>query len=552
MESITSHRGNNSILNSDPKIRIPDGVLGGDLIWWRDSPTVHTTVTIWRGETGLRKRGTSQSNEIFLRLHDPGGKVLTSWTQSIRRGMPVIVDSKDHSGVIEEGVLAVFAISKNICVEKYRRLFSMVDWYTDDGKLVSLHSDHSVSTRTKPIEFTEVVFLETSKIRNFLVLVNGAEPQKPDSVALQVRNHRGELRSAVYSPAMAPFSLHKLCLSELLPGLREFCEGKHATLEGQFDAKNVFSRPYVMTDAGHTSGYHGGNRYEWHGIPGFIYKALGCGEVNPMVAIHSEALTTTVNLLNSHGDIEEDFWVDARLYDESGREVANRKKWLLARRYGLARGDIKDLLGDISRAFTGYIAINFSDDDKLFYPGHLQALLEYRTPVSTARVMAWSDIWNGRPAVRKVRDELAGFFDVNTLYGEEYLGGSEVRYRSHYRVWFRPPIRSFISVTNCGIAEDYDETVTFTIRLFNSRGETLSYHGSLGPHATAFKPVGQFFPSAEEFLAPGGIGVASVESKADLAVMQFSEHQISGVFSAEHFLASANYQDGKYYTSCGA
>ena len=154
----------------------------------------------------------------------------------------------------------------------------------------------------------------------------GATPQGPDSVALKVRNYRGELRQAVYSPAMEPFSLHKLQLGKLFAGLDEFCGGKHATLEGQFAAKDVFSRPYVMTEGKHIAGYHGGNRYQWSCIPRFIYKALGCGEVNPMAAIHSETLTTTVNLLNSHGNLEDDFWVDARLYDRSGREVANRKR----------------------------------------------------------------------------------------------------------------------------------------------------------------------------------------------------------------------------------
>ena len=211
------------------------------------------------------------------------------------------------------------------------------------------------------------------------------------------------------------------------------------------------------------------------------------------------------------------------------------------------------MLGDSNRAFTGYVALNFSDEDKPFYPRRLQALLEYRTPVSTARVMAWSDIWNARPRVRRLRDELAGFFDMNAMYGEQYLGGPGISYRCHYRMWYRPPIRSFISITNCAIDEDYAETISYTIRLFNSHGDSpLCYHGTLAPHATDFGPIDQFFPSAKEFLAPEGLGVASVESTADLAVMHFSEHQSSGVFSAEHFLASVNYQDGKYYTSCGA
>ena len=154
--------------------------------------------------------------------------------------------------------------------------------------------------------------------------------------------------------------------------------------------------------------------------------------------------------------------------------------------------------------------------------------------------------------MRQLCDELNGLVPVKNFYGERYLGGPEVVYRCHYRMWCRPPIRSHIAVTNCGIAEDYNATVAYKIRLFNASGEELVYQGALGPQATDYRPVDSFFPSAEEFLAPSGIGVASVESTADLAVMHLSHHKVSGVYSAEHFMASANVHDGKTYTSCGA
>jgi hypothetical protein len=350
---------------------------------------------------------------------------------------------------------------------------------------------------------------------------------------------------------MGPFSLHKMLLRELFPGLIEFCGGQHATLEGTFNALGVFSRPYVITEGTRPAGYHGGNRYRFPSIPRFVYKALGRGEVNPMVAIHSRELTTTVNLLNTHGDLEDDFWVDARLYDGDGCEVARRDRWLLARRGGLSRGNITDLLGD-DRAFAGHIALNFSDEGKSFYPRRLQALLEYRTGVSTACVMAWSDIWNARGPVRSVRDRLAGVYDVSALYDDEYLGGTGVIYRCHYRVWCRPPLESFVAVTNCGLRHDYRETVSYAIRLFNARGESLSIDKRLGPQATDYEHVNRLFPAAEAFLGPSGIGVASVESSADLAVMHLSRHRESGVVSAEHFLPSMNYQDGKDYACCGS
>ena len=526
-----------------------EGAHAADLIWWRESAACHTAVTLWTGIDDLGRLGPKVSGETILRfeLRNPAGELQHSWTQSTEPGMPIVVDSARHPGIVEDGVLVVSSAAGRPGL----RLLSMVDWYSTERDLVSLHSDHSISPAAFEIEYTEVVFLETSEARNSLVVINGPEEQPADSVVLAVRNHRGNVRRAIYQLPMVPFSLHKLVLGDLFPDLSGFCEGRHATLEGTFEAKGVFSRPYVITEGSHLSGYHGGDRYRFPAIPSFVYKALGRGEVNPMVALHSAELTTTVNLLNSHGDLEDDFWVDARLYDESGHEVARRDRWLVARRGGLSRGDITDLLGG-PRRFTGHIALNFSDDDKRFYPRRLQALLEYRTPVNTARVMAWSDIWNGRERARTVRDRLAGVYDVEALYDEQYLGDSGVIYRCHYRVWCRPPLVSLVAVTNCGIREDYDETVTYTIRLFNEGGESLTREGRLGPHATDYQRIDSLFPSADVFLGPSGIGIASIDSTADLAVMHLSHHQTSGVFSAEHFLPSLNYQDGKHFACCGS
>jgi hypothetical protein len=532
---------------------IPADAVGGDLIWWRESPSCHTAVTLWGEVDALHPSELDGVSEIGLlfRLHDRSGALRTTWTATIGMGRLVSIDSKDYPGIPQEGVLAIFATNGRGRAGNYRRLLSMVDWYSEAGDLVSLHSDHSVSSRFKPIEYTEVVFLETAEARNSLVLVNGPEAQDAASVVLEIRNHRGETRRAAYHPPMDPFSLHKLSLGELFPELSAFCDGRHATLEGRFDARSVFSRPYVMTEGPRLAGYHGGDRYHWGGLPRFVYKALGRGEVNPMVAIRSDALTTIVNLLNSHGDLEDDFWVDARLYDQRGVEVAQRKRWLLARRGGLSRGDIAELLAD-NRAFIGHVALSFSDDDKPFYPRRLQALLEYRTSVSTARVMAWSDIWNARPSVRAVRDKLAGVFDVSTLYGEDYFGDPDVTYRCHYRVWRRPPMVSYIAVTNCGAREPYEDTISYVLRLYNARGEYLTLERTLAAHATAYDPIDALFPSAESFLRPSGIGVAVVESRADLAVMHLSHHQVSGVFSAEHFLPSVNYHNGQTYACCGS
>ena len=72
--------------------------------------------------------------------------------------------------------------------------------------------------------------------------------------------------------------------------------------------------------------------------PAFAGRFRGRGRVNPMFAVHRDGLTTTVNIFNSHGRLEEDFCVDAYLYDEAGTLVAERPRWLTATRHRVARG----------------------------------------------------------------------------------------------------------------------------------------------------------------------------------------------------------------------
>ena len=56
----------------------------------------------------------------------------------------------------------------------------------------------------------------------------------------------------------------------------------------------------------------------------------------------------------------------------------------------------------------------------------------------------------------------------------------------------------------------------------------------------------------EDFLGDSGVGIAVVESKADLAIVQFTHHARSGVYSTEHFMALMTLQDGQWHQPCGA
>jgi hypothetical protein len=530
-------------------------VLGGDLVWWREAGDLHTLVTLYGGP---EDSGPATFDSVTLRfaLFDPEGKHHKSWEAELRKGEWMLVDSRAHAGVAEEGVLAISAVpapdARPEAVRAFHRLYSLVDWYSEAGDTICLHSDQSFVSKARPREFTEIVFREAGEQKNFLVLMNGPVEQQPGGLTLTVRNAEGETRHAAYDRLMPPFSLHKLYLRDLFPGLEVFCSGREATLEGSFDSLGVFIRPYVITEGKKLGGYHGGDRYSFQSLPAFAHRLLGRGEVNPMVAVHSPQVTTTVNLLNSHGDLEGDFWVDARLYDCAGTLVAERPRWLLAQRHGLSRGEIAELLPHAGGSFAGHIALNFSSHDGAHYPRRLQALMEYRSPVNATHVMAWSDIWNARDRITQLQAKLASVFPLDLFYGANLEVDPAVALKCHQRVWCNGPIESYLAITNCGAAEDYKESVEYRVVLRNLAGESRECSGRLAPQATAFGPVESFFPGAEAFVGPEGVALASVESRADLAVMNLNRHKQSGAYSAEHFMADQVYKDGKYYMFCGS
>ena len=521
-------------------IKLPENYLGADLFWWHDRTDLNTLVTIYPGFYDLE----NVEMRLTFFLFDLHGEHHAQWECTVNNDQFVVIDSAAaHQNYyspecrVEEGLLAVFVSTREIPPNKlkdgYARLFSILDWYSEGGELCTLHNDQSLVTQSKTIEFTEIVFCETHEERNFLVILNGPEAQKPESIELEIRNHRGEVRTAPYPPKLAPFSVNKLYMDSLFPGIIDFCDGKHVTLSGKFDAIGLFTRPYVITQGKHLSAYHGGNRYHWTSQPAVVYNFLGEGEINPVMALHNDDVTTTINLLNSHGDLEEDFWVDARLYDEEGKIVGKRKHWLLARRHGLSRGAITDLLPADTERFTGHIVLNFSADDKPSYPGRLQALTEYETSINTSRVMVWSDCWNSQQRQHR-------------------MVKNKIIYRGFFRVWYHGSIRSVISITNSGIGENYDRVATFRLSLKKQHGEGLTYDGEIPPQGTFYRPIESVFPNIEKFLKNSPVALVLVESSYDLAKVQITIHGKSGIHSAEHFMPAVSHFNGKPYYPTGS
>lgn len=514
--------------------------LGYELFWWRETPDLHTLLSIYWFEYATE-------DVVFLEfvLYDEQHQEQAHWTVPVQDGQSVFVDSKtcpyttDLKRPVTNGVLAVYVRTAAPATPRfdriYNRLYALVDWYSDQKELVCLHSDQCMRYPSveRTLTYTEIIVKETEADRNSLVFLNGEELRPPGSLILSIQNHRGETREAVYNRELEPFSVNQVWLVDWFPDLIDFCEGEFATVSGTYNVHGVFSRPYVVTENQYFAAYHAGDLYQWSALPQALYQAFGHGEVNPMMVLRRPDLETTVNLLNTHGDLEEDFWVDAQIYDEAGQLVVERKQWLLAKRNELSRGDISPLLPEGVENFTGHVALRFSSEDRPLFPRRLQALLEYRSPHSASRAMAWSDEWNSDRRQAQVKRD-------------------PVLLQSYFRVWHDEAIESFLAITNCGIPLVYDYTARYALILRKENGDCLRYEGSVEPQATEFATLEHFFPDIDTFMGEDRYAMAIVESVDDLAMVWAGRHRRSGVYSVEHFMGAYVYHKGRYHSTAGS
>lgn len=519
-------------------VTLPSNALGADLIWWRTSQGMRTTVCVMWGKS----QAFPDSVHLRAVLFNAGGDAVGSWRMALAPDQPIFIDSASAGPWREfdagDGVLVLYACTDGDASEaartRFSRLFPIVDWRAPGGHAVTLHSDQVIHRGGNALQhFTEIVAIEDPDETNALVFLNGEEVQPQGALEVSITNVAGISRSATYDQPMRPFSVNRIALVALFPDLVIFAGGDPILTSGTFASRGVRSRPYVETTGRRWGAYHAGNVYNWRPLPHFVHALIG-GEVNPMAVLHDAGTRTFVNILHSHGDVDEDVDVDAALFDTQGACVARRPAWRRALRHGLARADIAELLPDPASPFRGHISLSFAPEPGRAVPRRLQALLEYRRAESVARVMAWSDEWNSKRRLAQ-RDR----------------SPDPPRHRSWYRVWEDPDSTTELSITNAG-HPGYNRSADVRVTLRAAAGPVGQTDFELAPFATRMVTVEELFPGAREALAPAGLGLALIESRSDLANVAFTRHRASGAIAAEHFLSLPSEHDGEPVVPSGS
>jgi hypothetical protein len=500
----------------------PTVSIGHDLYWWRhDDAGLRTTVSVywpdgWEFERVLAVLRWFDSEGQLAAQHDLW--LAADRMLSIDSSVPPVALSLAIGG--SDAVLSIelFADGEVIDSDEDRhRLYGLIDWYSEAGDIVTLHSDHCVLLQPQKSTLTEIALRPWEHDDLELVFVTADEVVPAGAWSLTVTNAAGEALTCSIDEAWAPWRVHRVDLAKVFGDLVAFAGEQELSLTGRRSAQRTFARPYVVAGSPALSVYHGGDLYDWDDMPWHRYALLGEGEVNPMIVVETDEMSTDVTFFNTHGHLDDDFWVGVRVYDHAGALVAHEPKFRRVERDRIVSASFGDLLVDAERPFAGHAAFTFTEADRDAYPGRLQALMAYRGAHSTARIMAWSDEWN-TPQRRIERRRAVGC------------------YRSYFRLLAKPFLESWLGVTNAGNHE-LETAADYTVIVENLSGQRLSAQHTLAPWATAWSSLDEVVPGASALL-DGANGLVLVESESDLAMVCFTRHRTSGRWSAEHLMSA--------------
>ena len=500
----------------------PPVSIGHDLYWWRhDNTGLRTAVSVywpagWQFERLL----------AVLQWYDSTGRLAVEhdvWLTadrmlSVDSSAPPVALPDECSGGDALLSIELFADLEPITTDDDPyRLYGLIDWYSESGDIVTLHSDHCVLLEPDELHLTEIALRPWEHNDPQLVFLTADDQLPAGAWTLTLTNAAGATMTRSIDEAWQPWRVHRVDLQQLFGDLVLFADGQEIALTGQRVAHRTFARPYVVSVSPSLSAYHGGDLYDWDDMPWHRYVMLGEGEVNPMIVLETDDVSTHVTFFNTHGHLDEDFWVGVRVYDDAGTLVAHEPRFRYVERNRIVNASFGDLLTEVERPFAGHAAFTFTEADRGAYPGRLQALMAYRGPQSLARIMAWSDEWN-TPHRRIVNKGALG------------------AYRSYFRLLAAPFLETWLGVTNAGNHE-LESAAEYTVIVENQAGDRLAVQHVLAPWATAFAPLDQVVPGATQLL--GGVnGLLLVESESDLAMVCFTRHRGSGRWSAEHLMSA--------------
>jgi hypothetical protein len=509
------------------------------LVWFRDTDKIKTSVSFWmRAFVSV-----TESQRFYLRceLRDAHGRLVCELAReaSIEDFVVVnrdtFVDESDwrvrwHAARLDrdapwmlESVLSIEVRDADHRALPPRLLHLGVDWFGATG-IASLHSDIQGYEDSHSLEITEISVNETNYEHNSIIFINGLKANFNRAITLVATNVKNETIKAAVQIDWTPYTVQQIALAEVFPELVRFGAGRPVLIQGTLALDGVWQRPYVLTESARFGVYHAGNRFAWNDTPALKHRFDG-RESNPMFVRIDDEMTTVAHLMNTHGSVVQDVWIDCEVFDLAGQRVFARERFACVARNRLTSIDLAEVLSSLPRPLFGHVSFRFTTTEAEIYPGRLQALMEYGTARSVARIMAWSDMWN---------------WSLRRKHAKALLS------TSHYRAWIGNGKRTWVALTNTSVDANYSECAKLILKLRCSDREYV-VERTIEPNATLYAQIETLFalPFGVDKSRPA---LFVCESEHDIAGVQFTLNDGNGAWCAEHLLpVSTITEDGVWW-----
>lgn len=503
------------------------------MLWFVEDGSTHTRAALLLPRLKVDFEGVRAVDLEFRLFGKNGATVLRKKLESVGLEEVFVVDSRRPPEWLVfpkpfEGTLLVELTLR--CPEseiaKRPGLFSATHTYIDyysEGRFVATLHDYSAFL---PDQFQRadlgMIPAYCDPAKETFVIVHSAEAGIGSrDLRVLLKNSAGETRAAAL-PALKPFSVRRIFVSDLFPDAAAFLDGK----TGQVTIEGVFRQILTRVAYGVADRIGGGFSldhcfYHSQALKHRLSKAgrqkIPKGHFNPFFVIDDGDLATSALLFDSAEGVD-GRPVDLLIYDAQGRLVVSEAPFVQLQRDRVCRVDVRDILrkNGVAGTFTGHAELLYhASPEWESYPTDLAVCVEYVSGGKFASVIFGAGLWNPPEP------------------------SSNRNYRSINRVICDDAQTTYIAISNCCYDYDRCKEAELTLSLVARGAPAAHVRLSIPPNGTVFRAVDDLFPAAKEILAASGGAGLTLTSDINCLVLThlfLTQDRASKAVSAEHSL----------------
>ncbi len=509
------------------------------IVWIKEEKGVHTRLTLLLPRF-MFELPQMKTLDMEFELYRDNGEFVKKWEiKNISVEKEFVLDSK-HYPDIPRPFYGSLWIKQRLHVDEplffkwAKGLFSVANTYVEyysEGSFITVTHDYSAFLPDQGIHFKPVGLIPAycdDECETHFVIHAAKGGIKAADIEVTLFNKRGE-EQMVRLPALKPFAMRRVFISELFPNAKEFLkEGV-----GQLELKGIFRHLFARVAYGVVNKKTESFSFDhcFYSVFKHAYisnedrRRFPKGYFNPFFILEDGGISTSIILFHkSEYPYEKN--IDLLVYDEKGSCIIRLPSYLCLRGNATEKINLKPILEKfgISGRFMGHGEILYHQSLKYTsYPNYLDIIAEYRSGDHFANVVFGSKLWNKADELDLKPRDLHGF---------------------GCRVVCNDAQTTYLAISNCSHDYNYRLNVRFDLDLIVN-GQVVEHRTmSIQPEGTLYHSVEEFFPNARKHLErSGGIGILSytILNSSLLATAFLTVDRKSRALSIEHTLEVPNF-----------